>query len=155
MKNIKLAIAIMLPVIFMISSCGSINFKRDSGAKTVKMPFAEEDFQDNNTYFYSIQSTRGTGSKSAIKSATLTKAKNELAQKVRSQLISESNINQSGEDGGNFNESFNARISDQVNSAVESALLLKSEWLSYGKDISGREEYEFWGVYRIEKQNIR
>ena len=56
----------------MLTNCGSINLKRDSGAKTVKMPFAEEDYQDNNSYFYSIQSTKGSGSRSAIKNATLT-----------------------------------------------------------------------------------
>ena len=64
-------IYLILISLFLLSSCGSINFKRDGGAKTVKMPFAEEDYQDNNTYFYSIQSTRGTGSRSAIKNATL------------------------------------------------------------------------------------
>ena len=148
-------IYLILISLFLLSSCGSINFKRDGGAKTVKMPFAEEDYQDNNTYFYSIQSTRGTGSRSAIKNATLTKAKDELASKVRSYAVSNNVIVQSGEDGGNFSENFKAKIEGVVSAAVESTILLKSEWLSYGKDISGREEYEFWGVYRIEKQNIK
>jgi hypothetical protein len=102
-------IYLILISLFLLSSCGSINFKRDGGAKTVKMPFAEEDYQDNNTYFYSIQSTRGTGSRSAIKNATLTKAKDELASKVRSYAVSNNVIVQSGEDGGNFSENFKLR----------------------------------------------
>ena len=148
-------IYLILISIFLLSSCGSINFKRDSGAKTVKMPFAEEDFQDNNTYFYSIQSTRSTGSRSTIKNQTLTKAKEELGSKVRSYILSNNVINQSGEDGGNSSETFNARIEGSVGAAIESMILIKSEWLSYGKDINGREEYEYWGVYRIEKQNVK
>ena len=148
-------IYLILISLFLLSSCGSINFKRDGGAETVKMPFAEEDYQDNNTYFYSIQSTRGTGSRSPIKNATFTKAKDELASKVRSYVVSNNVIEQSGEDGGNFSENFKARLEASVSAAVESTILLKSEWLSYGKDISGKEEYEFWGVYRIEKQNVK
>ena len=148
-------IYLILISIFLLSSCGSINFKRDGGAKTVKMPFAEEDYQDNNTYFYSIQSTRSTGSKSAIKNQTLTKAKEELGSKVRSYILSNNVIVQSGEDGGNSSETFNARIEGSVGAAIESMILLKSEWLSYGKDINGREEYEYWGVYRIEKLNVK
>lgn len=154
MKNI-FKLLLLLPGFLMLTNCGSINLKRDSGAKTVKMPFAEEDYQDNNTYFYSIQSTKGSGSRSAIKNATLTKAKNELASKVKSFVNASNNINQSGEDGGNFDETFNARIENSVSAAVETTLLLKSEWLSYGRDISGKEVYEFWGVYRIEKRNVK
>ena len=148
-------IYLILISLFLLSSCGSINFKRDGGAKTVKMPFAEEDYQDNNTYFYSIQSTRGTGARGAIKNATLSKAQEDMTAKVRSYIISNDIIDQSGEDGGNFSESFKAKLETKVNAAVESTVLLKSEWLSYGKDISGREEYEYWGVYRIEKQNVK
>ena len=42
----------------MLTNCGSINLKRDSGAKTVKMPFAEEDYQDNNTYFIQFRALK-------------------------------------------------------------------------------------------------
>ena len=150
MKKLKLLLLFIVPCVLLITSCGSIQYGKD--AKTVKMPFSEEDYVDNSTYVYSIQSTRGTGSKSAIKSATLTKAKNALSAKVRSQIISAADINQSGEDGGDFSESFKATITDNVNKIVESTVLIKSEWLSYGRGVSGKEEYEYWGVYRVKNK---
>ena len=119
MKKLKLLSLLIFPCVLIMTSCGSIQYGKDGGAKTVKMPFSEEDYVDNSTYVYSIQSTRGTGSKSAIKSATLTKAKNELSAKVRSQIISNANVDQSGEDGGDFSESFKATITDNVNKVVE------------------------------------
>ena len=71
MKNLKLLTLFLIPCLFIMASCGSIKYG-NGVAKKVEMPFAEEDYVDNSTYVYSIQSTRGTGSKSAIKSATLT-----------------------------------------------------------------------------------
>ena len=141
MKNLKLLTLFLVPCLFIMSSCGSTKYGKGV-AKKVEMPFAEEDYVDNSTYVYSIQSTRGTGSKSAIKSATLTKAKNELSAKVRSQIISNATVNQDGEDGADFSESFKATITDNVNKIVESTVLIKSEWLTYGKSISGKEEFE-------------
>ena len=70
MKKLKLLSLLIFPCVLIMTSCGSIQYGKDGGAKTVKMPFSEEDYVDNSTYVYSIQSTRGTGSKSAIKSAT-------------------------------------------------------------------------------------
>ena len=152
MKKLKLLLLLVFPCALVMTSCGSIQYGKGGGAKTVKMPFSEEDYVDNSTYVYSIQSTKGTGSKSAIKSATLTKAKNALSAKVRSRIISDAKISQSGEDGGDFSESFNATITDNVNKIVESTVLIKSEWLSYGRGVSGKEEYEYWGVYRVKNK---
>ena len=119
MKKLKLLLLLVFPCTLIMTSCGSIQYGKGGGAKTVKMPFSEEDYVDNSTYVYSIQSTRGTGSKSAIKSATLTKAKNALSAKVRSRIVSDAKISQSGEDGGDFSESFNATINPESNGAGE------------------------------------
>ena len=151
MKNLKLLTLFLIPCLFIMASCGSIKYG-NGVAKKVEMPFAEEDYVDNSTYVYSIQSTRGTGSKSAIKSATLTKAKNELSAKVRSQIISNATVNQDGEDGADFSESFKATITNNVNKIVKSTVLIKSQWLTYGKSISGKEEFEYWGVYRVKNK---
>ena len=152
MKNLKLLTLFLVPCLFIMSSCGSTKYGKGV-AKKVEMPFAEEDYVDNSTYVYSIQSTRGTGSKSAIKSATLTKAKNELSAKVRSQIISNTTVNQDGEDGADFSESFKATITDNVNKIVESTVLIKGEWLTYGKSISGKEEFEtFMNILVNEKE---
>mgnify|MGYP001158594594 CR=1 FL=1 len=150
MKNFKLLAIFLIPCFFIISSCGSINFKSQGGAKTVKMPFAEEDYLDNPPTFYSIQSARGTGSKSNLKERALAKTISELSTKVKSQINKTSNVNLSGEEGGNNSESNNTTISNKlVEEVMKSLTLVKSEWLSYGKNAYGKEEYEYWSVYKV------
>ena len=152
MKNI-FKLLLLLPGFLMLTN-GSINLKRDSGAKTVKMPLLKRTIKIITHIFIQFRALKEAVVE-VIKNATLTKAKNELASKVKSFVNASNNINQSGEDGGNFDETFNARIENSVSAAVETTILLKSEWLSYGRDISGKEVYEFWGVYRIEKRNVK
>ena len=150
MKNLKLLTLFLVPCLFIMSSCGSINFKKQGGAKTVVMPFAEEDYLDNPPTFYSIQSARGTGSKSNLKERAMAKTISELSTKVKSQINKTTNVSLSGKEEGNNSESNNTTISNKLlDEVMKSLTLVKSEWLSYGKKASGKEEYEYHSVYKV------
>ena len=150
MKKLKLLSLLIFPCVLIMTSCGSIQYGKDGGAKTVKMPFAEEDYLDNPPTFYSIQSARGTGSKSNLKERALAKTISELSTKVKSQINKTSNVNLSGEEGGSNSESNNTTISNRlVEEVMKSLILVKSKWLSYGKNASGKEEYEYLSVYKV------
>ena len=149
MKKLKLLLLLVFPCALIMTSCGSIQYGKDGGAKTVKMPFAEEDYLDNPPTFYSIQAARGTGSKSNLKERAMAKTISELSTKVKSQINKTSTVNLSGEEGGKNSESNNAEISNKLADAMKSLILVKSKWLSYGKNASGKEELEYWSVYKV------
>ncbi len=133
----------------MLINCGSINYKKSGGAKKVNLVFKAEDYPDNERYYYAIENTRKAGeSITALKASTRTKAKNTLYQKLKTYL--ESTSSQSLGNG----DSFNATITDRISTATKKMELVDSELLSYGKDFQGREDYEYWAVYRVSLTNV-
>ena len=78
--------AILIAFIFGCSP--KINYVKLHESKELKMPFNKKDFEDTDNEFYSIQSTKGTGAKSAIAKMNTLKAKADLTFKLKSHISS-------------------------------------------------------------------
>jgi len=144
MKNLKLLTLFLVPCLFIMSSCGSISFKKEGGGKTVKMVFEKKDYKDNPPVFYSIKSTKSNGARNIIESTTRLKAQNDLSSKIKTYIKSEISLNEEMSNGKS-SESSRSVVSGKVAKAMENLIEVDSEWISYGGDV-----YEFWGVYKVE-----
>lgn len=144
--------AILIAFIFGCSP--KINYVKLHESKELKMPFNKKDFEDTDNEFYSIQSTKGTGAKSAIAKMNTLKAKADLTFKLKSHISSVINSEGQGSDNSNFSNRFKSATESSVNSFVERLKLVEEKWYVVGTSSSGKEEYELWQVYSLAVDNV-
>lgn len=151
----KITVIICSMIIAMTVSCGSkVNYLSLNESKELKMPFEKKDFEDSDDVFYSIQSTRGAGAKSAITKMNTLKAKTDLIAKVNSYISNKVTNESQGSDNKSFSNRFKSISESSVSSVVNRLKLLEEKWFIVGKSSSGKEEFEVWQVYSLALNNV-
>ncbi len=151
----KITVIICSIMIAMSVGCGSkVNYLSLNESKELKMPFEKKDFEDSDDVFYSIQSTRGAGAKSAITKMNTLKAKTDLISKVNSYISNKVTNESQGSDNKSFSNRFKSISESSVSSVVNRLKLIEEKWFIVGKSSSGKEELELWQVYSLAVRNV-
>ena len=151
----KITVIICSIMIAMSVGCGSkVNYLSLNESKELKMPFDKKDFEDSDDVFYSIQSTRGAGAKSAITKMNTLKAKTDLISKVNSYISNKVTNESQGSDNKSFSNRFKSISESSVSSVVNRLKLIEEKWFIVGKSSSGKEELELWQVYSLAVRNV-
>lgn len=144
MKKLKLLLLFVVPSVVLMSSCGSINFIKEGGGKTLKMVFDEKDYKDNPPVFYSVKKTKSNAATNIVQSTTRLKAQNDLSSKIKAYIESEIELKEELANGKS-SERVSSSVGAKLKRAMENLILVDSKWISYGGD-----SYEYWAVYKVE-----
>ena len=153
MKKITFFISAII-IAISVGCSSKVNYLSLNESKELKMPFSKNDFEDTDEIFYSIQSTRGAGAKSAIAKMNTLKAKTDLTSKINSFIINYESNEGKGGDMKSFSNQFKSFSESSVSSYVNRLKLVDEKWYVIGKSSSGKEEFELWQVYSLTINNV-
>jgi hypothetical protein len=146
----KKIIILILTIGFVSFSCKTLNYAKEEDKKEIKLPFEVKDYPDTETEFYSIQNAKGE-SLSILRARILTLAKNDLSQKIKTNILSIANVELQFKNS-NESEEFNAKAQSISNQSMTKVILVDTKVLRQKqKDV---DDYDFWAVYKIEIDDV-
>ena len=137
-----------LVILFLASSCKSLNYVKEENLVSIKMPFEEKDFMDTNEEFYTIQNAVGNNM-NINRNRVLMAAKTDLSGKIKTVINS---IATQKLAFNNFNESevFDAKATAISQQSIEKIIKVDSKTLRQKKD----KLYDYWAVYKVSLEDV-
>ena len=135
---------------FVLFSCKTLNYAKEEDMKEIKLPFEQKDYPDTDTEFYSIQNAEGE-SLSILRARVLSLAKNDLSQKIKTNIISIAEVELQFKNS-NESEQFNSKAQSISNQSMAKVILVDTKVLRQ-KQKDG-DDYDFWAVYKIEIDDV-
>lgn len=143
MKKINFILVILLLV-----SCGSLNYVKEENLKEVKMPFNENNYEDNEEEFFTIQNATGNNL-NIIRNRVLLAAKTDLSGKIKTMINSIGNQNLSF-DNGNERETFDQKSTTISKQSIDKIIKVDSKTFKKENDNS----YDYWVVYKVKLEDV-
>lgn len=137
-----------LLVILLLVSCGSLNYVKEENLKEVKMPFNENNYEDNEEEFFTIQNATGNNL-NIIRNRVLLAAKTDLSGKIKTMINSIGNQNLSF-DNGNERETFDQKSTTISKQSIDKIIKVDSKTFKKENDNS----YDYWVVYKVKLEDV-
>ena len=112
---------------FVLFSCKTLNYAKEEDMKEIKLPFEQKDYPDTDTEFYSIQNAEGE-SLSILRARVLSLAKNDLSQKIKTNIISIAEVELQFKNS-NESEQFNSKAQSISNQSMAKVILVDTKVL--------------------------
>mgnify|MGYP001058050796 CR=1 FL=1 len=135
-------------VILLLVSCGSLNYVKEENLKEVKMPFKENNYEDNEEEFFTIQNATGNNL-NIIRNRVLLAAKTDLSGKIKTMINSIGNQNLSF-DNGNERETFDQKSTAISKQSIDKIIKVDSKTFKKENDNS----YDYWVVYKVKLEDV-
>ena len=148
MKNIIIKKINYILVILLLVGCGTFNYVKEENLQSVKMPFQENDYKDNEEEFFTIQNATGTNM-NIIRNRVLLAAKTDLSGKIKTMINSIGNQNLSF-DNGNERETFDQKSTSISKQSIDKIIKVDSKTFKKKNDNS----YDYWVVYKVKLEDV-
>ena len=137
-----------LTVLFLLTSCKSLNYTKEENLVKINMPFEEKDFSDSDIEFYTIQNAVG-GNMNINRNRVLMAAKTDLSGKIKtiinsiaSQKLTFNNFSES--------ETFDAKATAVSQQSIEKIIKVDSKTFRQKED----KLYDYWAVYKVYLEDV-
>lgn len=148
MKNFILKKISYTMVILLLVGCGTFNYVKEENLQSVKMPFQENDYKDNEEEFFTIQNATGTNM-NIIRNRVLLASKTDLSGKIKTMINSIGNQNLSF-DNGNERETFDQKSTSISKQSIDKIVKVDSKTFKKKNDNS----YDYWVVYKVKLEDV-
>ena len=136
-----------------LTSCGSkMKYTKLTEATEVKQPFKKENYEDTDSEFYSVNSSKGTNL-NVIKAEALAAAQAAFSERIVVTLKSAADLKLANSNAIS-SSNFIVKLNTVGNSAVKKIKIVDSKLFTLGSNKKDLITYEYWAVYKVNLSDV-